>query len=129
MNLVHLVALLAVVQFFAFGMLVGVARGRYGVPAPAITGHEQFERVFRVQMNTLEQLVCFLPALLIAAQYHPQTWVAGLGAVYLVGRLVYRQAYLADPKKRSIGFLLTALPTLVLTGLAALGALGVFRAG
>ena len=69
MNYVHIVALLAILQFIIFGILVGRARAKYGVKAPAMTGNEQFERVVRVQMNTLEQLVCFLPALLMAAAY------------------------------------------------------------
>ena len=120
MHYVHIVALLAIVQFIYFGILVGQARGKYGVKAPAMTGNEQFERVARVQMNTLEQLVCFLPALLMAAVYWPQVYVAALGVVYLVGRTIYQRAYVADPAKRGLGFLLTFLPTtlLALAGLA-----------
>ena len=119
MNYVHIIALLAVAQFIVYCMLVGQARGKYGIKAPAMTGNEHFERAVRVQMNTLEQLVCFLPALLIAAAYWPQTYVAGAGAVYLVGRTLYRQAYVSNPAKRGLGFLLTFLPTalLVLAGL------------
>ena len=119
MNYVHIVALLAIVQFIVFSMLVGAARGKYGIKAPAMTGNEHFERAVRVQMNTLEQLVCFVPALLIAAVYWPQPYVAGAGVVYLVGRTLYRQAYVTDPGKRGLGFLLTFLPTtlLVLAGL------------
>ena len=119
MNYVYIVALLALVQFIVFSMLVGQARVKYGVVAPAMTGNEHFERAVRVQMNTLEQLICFLPALLIAAVYWPQGYVAAAGVVYLVGRTLYRQAYVADPAKRGLGFLLTFLPTtlLVLAGL------------
>lgn len=119
MNYVHIIALLAVIQFIVFSMLVGAARGKYGIQAPAMTGNEHFERAARVQMNTLEQLICFLPALLIAAVYWPQGYVAAAGVVYLVGRTLYRQAYVADPAKRGLGFLLTFLPTtlLVLAGL------------
>ena len=119
---VHVVALLAIIQFIIFCMLVGAARDKYGIKAPAMTGNEHFERAVRVQMNTLEQLVCFLPALLIAASYWPQTYVAGLGMVYLVGRTLYRQAYVADPAKRGLGFLLTFLPTLVLVLAGLVGA-------
>ena len=119
MNYVHIVALLAVIQFVVFGMLVGQARGKYGIAAPAMTGNEHFERAVRVQMNTLEQLIAFLPALLIAAVYWPQIYVAAAGVLYLVGRTLYRQAYVNDPGKRGLGFLLTFLPTtlLVLAGL------------
>ena len=119
MNYVYIVALLAVIQMIVFGILVGAARGKYGVAAPAMTGNEHFERAVRVHMNTLEQLICFLPALLIAAVYWPPVYVAAVGAVYLVGRVLYRQAYVTDPAKRGLGFLLTFMPTtlLVLAGL------------
>lgn len=122
MDLVHIVALLAVAQFFAFGILVGRARVRYGVKAPAVSGHKNFERAFRVQMNTLEQLAGFLPSLLIASQYWSGGLVAGIGGVYLIGRLVYRQAYVADPSKRQLGFLLTVMPTGTLLVLGLVGA-------
>lgn len=124
MNPVHLIALLAVAQFFAFGVLVGRARVQYGVKPPAVAGHEMFERALRVQMNTLEQLAIFLPCLLIAGQYWAGTLVAGIGAVYLVGRQIYRQRYVADPASRGVGFLLTVLPTFVLFVLGLWGALG-----
>lgn len=68
MNYVDLVALLVVAQLVSFAVLVGRVRGRYGVKASAVSGHEGFERVYRVQMNTLELLVAFLPALFIAAK-------------------------------------------------------------
>lgn len=123
MNLVHTVAILAVIQFFFYCFLVGRAREKYGVKAPAISGHEEFERVFRVQMNTLEQLVCFLPALFVAAQYWPPLFVSALGVVYLVGRVIYRSAYVADPSKRTLGFLLTILPTVILMLASLAGAL------
>lgn len=124
MNYVHLVALLAVLEFLAFTVLVGRARVKYKIRAPATSGHEMYERAFRVQMNTLEQLVIFLPALLLAGVYWPQALVAGVGVVYLVGRLLYRQLYMKDPARRAPGFILTLLPNVVLL-LAALA--GVLR--
>lgn len=123
MNYVHIVAVLAVLQFLLFGIFVGGARAKYGVKAPATTGHEQFDRAFRVHMNTLEQLVCFLPALLLAGAYWPNAIVAGIGAVYLVGRFLYRSQYIADPATRSIGFMLTVLPTFILLGATLVGAI------
>ncbi len=122
MNYVHIVALLAILQFIYFGILVGQARGKYGIKAPAMTGNEHFERAMRVQMNTLEQLVCFVPALLMAAVYWPQVYVAAVGVVYLVGRTLYQRAYMADPAKRALGFGLTALPTLLLVAAGLVGA-------
>jgi glutathione S-transferase len=114
MNYVDLVAVLAVVQLIFFGVLVGQARGRYGVKAPAVAGHELFERAYRVQMNTLELMVAFLPALLIASKYWPQVYVAGVGAVYLLGRLIYWRSYVAAPASRGLGFALSMLPILTL---------------
>jgi uncharacterized MAPEG superfamily protein len=122
MNYVHIVALLAIIQFIYFGMLVGKARGKYGIKAPAMSGNEQFERVVRVQMNTLEQLVCFVPALLMAAVYWPQVYVAATGLVYLAGRMIYQKAYTADPAKRGLGFGLSFLPTTLLIVAGLVGA-------
>lgn len=123
MNYVHLVAVIAVIQFFYFGIMVGRARGKYGVTAPATSGHEMFDRAFRIQMNTLEQLICFLPALLIAAVYWPNTIIAAIGAVYIVGRFLFAALYTKDPGKRAAGFVLTILPTFILLGAAGLGAI------
>jgi uncharacterized MAPEG superfamily protein len=123
MNYVHIVAVLATIQYCLFGVLVGRARGKYGIQAPATSGHELFERLFRVQMNTLEQLVAFLPALLIASAYWPNVVIAGIGVVYLIGRFLYWRLYISDPAKRGAGFLLTVLPTFVLLIASPLGAL------
>ncbi|MBO9662978.1 MAPEG family protein [Dokdonella sp.] len=122
MNYVHIVAVLAVLQFFLFGILVGRARAKYGIKAPATSGHEMFERAFRVHANTLEQLVAFLPALLLASAYWPDAIVAGAGVVYLAGRFLYRQHYLADPAKRGPGYVLTVLPTVGLLAAVLVGA-------
>jgi glutathione S-transferase len=120
MNYVDLVAVLAVVQLVFFGVLVARARGRYQVKAPAVTGHEMFERMYRVQVNTVELLVCFLPALYVAAKYWAPAYVAIAGAVYLVGRMVYWRAYTEAPAKRELGFVLSMVPivTLLLAALA-----------
>ena len=123
MHFVALVGLLALLQYMVFAMLVGRARGKYGVKAPAVTGHEVFERYFRVQQNTLELLVVFLPALWLFALYVSATWAAVLGAVYLVGRVLYLRGYVADPSKREIGFGLSFLPILALVIGALIGVL------
>ena len=122
MTYIHIIATLAVVQYFVFGILVGRARAKYGVKAPAISGNESFERAFRVQMNTLEQLAGFLPAMFIAAQYWPAKAVAAVGVVYLLGRFVYWRSYLNDPTKRQLGFLITVVPTFILLGASLVGA-------
>ena len=122
MPYVHLVMLLALVQFFYFSLEVGKARGRYNVPAPATTGNEIFERYFRVHMNTLELLVMFIPAVLLCGLYLNPYLAAGLGVVYLIGRLVYLRAYVKDPKKREMGFALSVVPILILIVGAIVGA-------
>jgi hypothetical protein len=114
MPYVHIVIGLALVQFFYFGLEVGRARGRYKIEAPATTGNEVFERYFRVQMNTLELLVMFIPSILMFGIYMNPYIAAAIGAVYLVGRMIYLSSYVKNPKSRSAGFGLSALPTLIL---------------
>ena len=121
---VHLVALLALLECFFFAYAVGKARETYQLRAPATTGNENFERYFRVQQNTIEQMILFLPSLFIAAVYWPAQWVAALGAVYLVGRIVYYHAYVRDPRSRGLGFLLSSAPIILLV---VAGAIGVVR--
>lgn len=114
MKHVALVAALALLQYVIFAGLVGRARVRYGVKAPAVTGHEVFERYFRVQQNTLELLVVFLPSLWLFALYLSTTWAVVLGLTYLVGRIVYLRAYVDDPSRRDVGFALSFVPVLAL---------------
>jgi uncharacterized membrane protein YecN with MAPEG domain len=122
---VDLVAVLALGQLFFFSVLVGQARGRYKVAAPAVTGHEMFERAYRVQMNTLELLVVFLPALYVSAKYWAPGWVAAAGAVYVLGRFIYWRAYVAKPASRTLGFALSAGP---MAGLLVAAFIGAVRA-
>lgn len=124
MAYVELVTALALAQYLVFSSLVGRARGQYNIQAPAITGHEMFERFYRVQMNTLELLVVFLPALWLAARHASPIWMAGLGSIYLVGRLVYLRAYIQHPPSRGLGFLLSFLPVVMLLAMGMMGAAG-----
>jgi glutathione S-transferase len=119
----ELVIVLALLQYLFFGMLVSRARTRYGVKAPAVTGAPIFERHLRVQMNTLELLVIFLPALWIASAYVAPLWIAALGALYLAGRFVYLRGYVRVPEKRALGFGLSALPILTLLAIDLIGVL------
>ena len=122
---VQLVTMLALFEFLGFAMAVASARGRYAVKAPATTGNDQFERYFRVQQNTLEQLLLFLPSLWIAAAYWNPLLVAAVGAVFLIGRLLYFRGYVREPRQRHIGFMLSIVPSATL----ALGAtIGIVRA-
>jgi glutathione S-transferase len=123
MQLVEIVAALALVQFLVFGALTGRARGKSGLKAPAMTGDIGFERMYRVQMNTMELMIAFLPALFLAGSYWPDYLVAGLGMIYLVGRHLYWRAYVQTPEKRGLGFALSMLPTFALVLLALAGPL------
>lgn len=122
MEFVIIIAMLALVQYLGFGMLVGRARGKFGVEAPATTGHPEFERYFRAHYNTLEQLVVFLPALLAAGQYGNEMVAVVAGAVFLVGRSLYFRTYVQDAAKRGPGMLLTFLANIVLVITALVGA-------
>ena len=114
MPYVDIVTALAIIQFIFFGVQVGRARGKYGIKAPSITGNEVFERLFRVQQNTLEVLVLVIPALYLFSRYYNPLWAAALGVVYLVGRTLYAISYVKDPAKRGPGYGLTVLPVLIL---------------
>jgi glutathione S-transferase len=116
---VEIVTLLALIELIVFSVLVGRARGTYGVAAPATTGNPIFERYYRVQANTIETLLVFLPALWIASRYWSPRYVALIGVVYLIGRIVYLFGYVRDPRRRGAGYALSMLPVIVLiiTGL------------
>ncbi|MDO9320900.1 MAG: MAPEG family protein [Pseudomonas sp.] len=114
MALVDLLLVLVLLQYVHFSVLVAKARVTYEVKAPATSGNEIFERYYRVQMNTLELLILLLPGVWLASKYLPATWVAVLCSIYLLGRVVYLRAYVADPSKRSLGFLLSFGPILLL---------------
>jgi len=114
MEIVYVVMGCALLQFFAFGMLAGMQRMKSGVQAPAISGNETFERYFRVHYNTMEQLVIFIPAIVLFGMYISSNWAAGLGVVFIIGRFVYMKLYVSNPKKRGIGFGLTMLPNMIL---------------
>ena len=123
MHLIHLVVAIALIQFIGFGFAVGGARAKYGVRAPATAGNEIFERYYRVQMNTLEQLVVFVPAVLLYGTYWSPTVAAALGVVFIAGRALYFVTYVKDPQKRGAGFGLTLLPNAWLVGGVLVGAI------
>ena len=114
MEVVAIVTVLALLQFIWFGIEVGSVRVKHEVKAPAMSGAPEFERMFRVHYNTMEQLVVFLPVLWLYAVMVNPMWAAGFGVVYLVARFIYRAAYVKDPAGRSVGFTLTFLPIAVM---------------
>lgn len=121
MEYVDLIGMLAVLQFFFFGFMTGAARRKSGLKAPAVTGDVQFERMYRVQTNTLETIVAFLPSLFIAAKYWPPVIVSLIGVIYIVGRFIYWRAYTQNPSARGLGFMLSMLPTFVLMVMSIVG--------
>jgi hypothetical protein len=122
MEWVAIVAGLALIEYWVFLFQCGQARGRCGVAAPATTGHPEYERYFRVQMNTLEQLVLFLPGLAGFAWLVSEPWACALGGLFILGRALYARGYVQDPARRGPGFLLTFLANLGLIGGALVGA-------
>jgi glutathione S-transferase len=114
MPYVVIVTVLALIQVIYFGLMVGRARSKYGIHAPATSGHEVFDRTFRVHLNTNEQLVVILPVMWIFAHFISPLYAAGFGSVYLIGRAIYSITYVKDPKSRALGFALTSLPSFVM---------------
>ena len=109
-----LVTLLAVLVYFYSSILVSRARGKFGVKLPAVSGNPDFERVFRAQMNTLEWMPIFLPSLWLFAFYINDAIAAGIGLVWVIGRILYVLGYAQAVAKRSRGFAIQALATITL---------------
>ena len=114
MEIIAFVSALALLQFWGFGLMVGRARGLYNVPAPATSGHEIFDRWFRVHYNTMERLVILIPSLFCFGYLWGQYPAAALGGVYLIGRQLYAIGYVKDPKSRGLGMLVGEIPLLIL---------------
>ena len=120
-HLPAVVVLLTVLLQGGTAFVVGRARGLYGVKAPATTGHPLFECAFRVQMNTLEATLMFLPALWLAARYGAPLWAGIAGLVWVLGRVWYAVGYLRDPAKREGGFIVSAVGLLATLAIGAIG--------
>jgi glutathione S-transferase len=104
--------LLVLLVYFLIIGAVGQARAKYGIKAPAVTGNEHFECAYRVQMNTLEQMALFLPALWLYAVYVSDRGAAIGGLLWVVGRLIYARAYLTDPATRAPGVIVTMVASI-----------------
>ena len=114
MDWVIIVTVLALLQYTWFGIEVGAKRAKHQVKAPAMSGPPEFERMYRVHYNTMEQLVMLLPLMWIFAHVVNPLYAAGFGAIYVVGRLIYRSSYLKNPASRGLGFNLTFVPSIVM---------------
>lgn len=125
MELVYGTILLALVEYIVMGALVGRARAKYGIHAPAMTGHPAFERTNRVHVNTLENLIIFVPAVWIFGMYTSQLYAAILGGLFVLARALYAVGYLQAAEKRGVGAGLTGIVIIVLV---VGGLVGVVRA-
>ena len=119
-NWVVIVTLAALLVYFCMGIRVAGARRTFEVPVPATSGPPEFERTFRVQMNTLEWLPIFLPSLWLFAAYWDGRIAAAIGAAWIVGRVLYAFGYTREAKARAPGFGIQALASAILL----FGALG-----
>ena len=114
MKYTALVTLASLIYTFMLSGKVGGMRPKSGVEAPATTGNLEFEKAFRVHYNTIEQLVLFIPVLWMATHVLGDMYAAAVGVVWIVGRVVYSNAYMKDPKNRTAGMLMTLAATGVL---------------
>jgi glutathione S-transferase len=125
--LASVITILAMILYMVMTGRVGAMRGKHKIEAPAVTGHPQFERAYRVQVNTLEAMPLFLPSLWLATaffsnRFQQAWWLPGaLGAVWIIGRYMYMQGYIAAPGKRAPGFGIAMLAQLALLVLAIIG--------
>ena len=122
---VVLVSFAALAFYFVTVVNVARTRGKHGIAPPAMTGHEQVERALRVQGNTVEWLVIFLPSLWLSAVYWPGPIIAAIGLVWIFGRILYMNGYMKEPKARFAGF---GIQTLVCAVLAVAGVVGAVKA-
>ena len=114
MELVYVTIMLALLEYMVMGGLVGFARAKYKIAAPAMTGHPEFERTNRVHVNTLENLIIFVPSVWIFGAYVSAQWAAILGFLFVVARPIYAVGYLRAAEKRHIGASITGLVEIVL---------------
>jgi len=122
MKYTALVTIAAVIYTFLLSVRVGGARAKLGVDAPAMSGQPDFDKTFRIHMNM------FVPVLWLAAAVVGDLWAAEIGAVWIVGRVIYTVGYSKEAAKRGPGFLVTILPTAVLTVIALWGVIQAFMA-
>ncbi|MEN3952758.1 MAPEG family protein [Iodidimonas sp. SYSU 1G8] len=120
-KLTALVTIAVIFYTILLSFRVGALRGKTGVAAPATSGHPTFERAYRVHLNTVEQLVLFLPVLWLAVPVVGDVWTAAIGVVWLIGRVLYAVTYTRDPAKRGAGMLITLGATLALMAITVVG--------
>jgi glutathione S-transferase len=117
--------LLTLLIYLVVSLNVARARGKYGVKAPAVTGNEHFERAYRVQMNTLEQMVFFLPSMWLYSLLLTDKGAAVGGLIWVIGRMIYSVSYVRNPASRGVGFTISFIAEI---GLFLGAAYGVIKA-
>ncbi len=110
---VSIITIVLLLQFEAFGMMVGSARGKFNISAPSTTGDPIFERTFRVHQNTMENLLVILPLIWLCAYLWREDVAAVAGLIFFIGRWIYCRGYLQDPAKRGTGMMVSFVGTLV----------------
>ncbi|PCH59760.1 MAG: hypothetical protein COC19_06745 [SAR86 cluster bacterium] len=113
MELVILMVIVALLEYVYFSAMVGRARGKFDIQAPAVSGNIEFERVYRAQQNTMEQLVVFIPAIFIYNHLGSSSVAAGLGLLFVIGRAVYFYTY-SRGLNRGTGFLMGFIAIIIL---------------
>ncbi|NEP82967.1 MAG: MAPEG family protein [Okeania sp. SIO3B3] len=109
-----LVTVVSLLMYFVVTINVGRARAKYKIKPPQMTGDPNFERVLRVQQNTVEQIILFLPSLWLFSLFISPLWGAGIGTVWVVGRILYAWGYYQVAEKRILGFGISYLATITL---------------
>jgi uncharacterized MAPEG superfamily protein len=123
MEYTALIILFALLQYLLFITRVALGRGKFGVKAPATSGNPTWERIYRVQQNTMEQLVLFIPAAIAFSVYVSDRWVLLPGLLFLVDRQLYSWEYVKDPDSRTPGMAISLLSNLALVIGALIGLL------
>lgn len=106
--------LIALLQYIFFTGRAGFSRSKYSIKAPKTVGNERWERIYRIQQNTMEQLVIFIPATLVFSIYVSASWVLLPGIMFIVGRHLYSRLYLQSPENRGPGMVLSFLSNILL---------------
>lgn len=114
MSYAILIILVALLQYSYFLGKVGYFRAKLEVHAPKTTGNEKWERLFRVQQNTMEQLIIFIPATYFFSSIISDEWVLLPGIIFIIGRALYSASYISNPNGRGLGMIMSFIPSVLM---------------